>query len=154
LNTAAGRLIDGGSTVAGLARGFGPGVTVKFRHISHRRGRRYVEVMGRYAWIALMLCACAGTDPVLRNAPKPNPAAVAGVAAATAAAITLASPQAAAAAQEGKGKPDPSDRGIEVRQTVPADVFDRLDHKAGDHQPDGAGATHVGDAGTDAPAAQ
>jgi ribosomal protein L12E/L44/L45/RPP1/RPP2 len=66
------------------------------------------------------------------KAPKPDPGAVAGVAAAAAAAATLASPQAAAHKQEENNKGEPDDRGVEVKETVPADVFDRLDHKAGD----------------------
>ena len=77
-----------------------------------------------------MLCSCS--EPILRNAPKPSPAAVAGVAAAVAGAATLAAPQAAAARQEQKNRGEPDNRGVEVNQTVPADVFDRLDHNASD----------------------
>ena len=87
--------------------------------------------MRRCAWILVALCACG--EPILRNAPKPDPGAVAGVAAATAAAVTLAAPQAAAKKQEQKQKGEPDNRGVEVKETVPADVFDRLDgHPAGD----------------------
>jgi len=92
--------------------------------------------MGRYVWIVVALCACG--EPILRNAPKPDPGAVAGIAAATAAAATLAAPQAAAKRQEQKQKGEPDNRGVEVKETVPPDVFDRLDHHAGT------------DAGTDA----
>lgn len=83
--------------------------------------------MGPYVWILVMLCACG--EPILRNAPKPDPGTVAGVAAAAAAAATLASPQTAAQKQEEKTKGEPNVRGVEVKETVPADVFDRLDHK-------------------------
>lgn len=73
-----------------------------------------------------MLCGCG--EPILKNAPKPDPGAVAGVAAAAAAAATLADPQAAGRRQEQKTKGEPDNRGVEVKETVPADVFDRLDH--------------------------
>jgi hypothetical protein len=86
--------------------------------------------MARYIWILVMLCACG--EPILRNAPKPDPGTVAGVAAAAAAAATLASPQTAAQKQEEKTKGEPNVRGVEVKETVPADVFDRLDHKTSD----------------------
>jgi hypothetical protein len=92
--------------------------------------------MGRVAWVLVVLCACG--EPLLRNAPKPDPGVVAGVAAAAAAAATLASPQAAAKKQEQKTKGEPDDRGVEVKETVPADVFDRLDRKAGDAGVDAA----------------
>jgi hypothetical protein len=98
--------------------------------------------MGRYLWLFVMLCACG--EPILRNAPKPDPGTVAGVAAAAAAAATLAAPQAAAKRQEQKERGEPDNRGVEVKETVPADVFDRLDHN-----------TPTSDAGVDggAPAA-
>lgn len=85
--------------------------------------------MGRYRhlWIVLALGACG--EPILRNAPKPDPGTVAGVAAAAAAAATLASPQTAAKKQEQKEKGEPDNRGVEVKETVPADVFDRLDQR-------------------------
>lgn len=92
--------------------------------------------MGRHVWILVMLCACG--EPILRNAPKPDPGAVAGVAAAAAAAATLAAPQAAAQRQEQKNKGEPNDRGVEVKETVPPDVFDRIDHKASDAGVDAA----------------
>jgi hypothetical protein len=68
----------------------------------------------------------------LKNAPKPDPGAVAGVAAAAAAAATLASPDYAAKKQEEKKAGEPEGRGVEVKQTVPADVFDRIDHGSPD----------------------
>jgi hypothetical protein len=83
--------------------------------------------MRRYLWILVALCACG--EPILRNAPKPDPGVVAGVAAAAAAAATLAAPQAAAQKQEQKQRGEPDNRGVEVKETVPADVFDRLDHR-------------------------
>jgi hypothetical protein len=86
--------------------------------------------MGRHVWILIALCACG--EPILRNAPKPDPGAVAGVAAAAAAAATLANPAAAAQNQEKKDKSPPSDRAVDVKETVPSDVLDRLDHKASD----------------------
>lgn len=76
----------------------------------------------------MMLCGCG--EPILKNAPKPDPGAVAGVAAAAAAAATLADPQAAGRRQEQKNRGEPDNRGVEVKETVPGDVLDRLDHKA------------------------
>lgn len=92
-------------------------------------------------WMLWLVCACG--EPILRNAPKPNPGAVAGVAAGAAAAMTLADPQGAAKRQEQKGQGEPDNRGVEVRETVPAEVFDRLDSRP----PVGV----AGDAGVDAP---
>jgi hypothetical protein len=91
-----------------------------------------------HVWILVMLCACG--EPILRNAPKPDPGVVAGVAAATAAAATLAAPDSAAKKQEQKTKGEPDDRGVEVKETVPADVFDRLDRNTGDAGVDAAAA--------------
>jgi hypothetical protein len=82
--------------------------------------------MCRHIWIVVMLCGCG--EPILKNAPKPDPGAVAGVAAAAAAAATLADPQAAGRRQEQKTKGEPDNRGVEVKETVPSDVMDRLDH--------------------------
>ena len=110
------------------------------------------DFMGRYLWILVMLCACG--EPILRNAPKPDPGTVAGVAAAAAAAATLASPQTAAHKQEEKTKGEPDVRGVEVKETVPADVFDRLDHKAGDNAGDKASDAGVDAAAPAAPAPQ
>jgi hypothetical protein len=82
------------------------------------------------AWIsALALAACGGgPDPILRNVPQPNTAAIAGAAAAAAGAATLASPHDAAKRQEKNKAPDEK-KPIEVKQTVPSDVLDRLDAK-------------------------
>ena len=89
------------------------------------------------AWLsAIVLAACgAGPDPILRNVPQPNKAAAAGAAAAIAGAATLASPDAAAKRVEQNKVPDEK-KPIEVKQTVPSDVFDRLEAK---QKPDGPG---------------
>lgn len=97
--------------------------------------------------ILIALCGCG--EPILRNAPKPNPGAVAGVAAAAAAAATLAAPQAAAQRQEEKTRGEPDNRGVEVKETVPADVLDRLDHQGPAQPPAPAAAPVAGDAGVD-----
>lgn len=83
-----------------------------------------VVFLGGLAGIA----ACGG-PPALQNAPRPNPAAVAGAAAAVAGAAMLADPDAAARRANAEKERDHVDaaRGVEVRQTVPADVLDRLD---------------------------
>ena len=82
--------------------------------------------MRRYLWVFAMLCGCG--EPILKNAPKPDPGAVAGAAAAAAAAATLADPQGAGRRQEEATRSEPDNRGVEVKETVPADVLDRLDH--------------------------
>ena len=82
--------------------------------------------------LVLALVACGG-GTVLQNAPRPNPAAVAGVAAAAAALLTAADPNAATRKPEKKdqtpGQP------VEVKETVPPDVLDRLDHTGSAQQP-------------------
>ena len=92
--------------------------------------------MRHYLWIFVMLCGCG--EPILKNAPKPDPGAVAGAAAAAAAAATLADPQGAGRRQEEATRSEPDNRGVEVKETAPADAIDRLDHPR--------------DAGTDPPA--
>jgi hypothetical protein len=79
--------------------------------------------------LVLALAACGGgQQPMLANAPHPNNAAMAGGAAAAAAAITLASPDSATQKPE-KSKPE-NTQGVEVKENVPPDVLDRLDHPA------------------------
>ena len=76
--------------------------------------------------IALVLvvgCGAQPNQPVLANAPRPNPAAVAGGAAAAAAAITLASPD----SHNPEKKQDQEKRPQKVKENVPAGVLDRLD---------------------------
>jgi hypothetical protein len=98
-----------------------------------------VDAMSRHAWIVVMLCACG--EPILKNAPRPDPGAVAGVAAAAAAAATLAAPDSAAKRQEQKKQGEPEARSVEVRETVPPAVFDRLDQPGRDAGADGGAAS-------------
>ena len=101
--------------------------------------------MGRHLWIVVLLCACG--EPILKNAPKPDPGSVAGVAAAAAAAATLASPESAARRQEQLQKGEPDNRGVKVKETVPSDVLDRLDRAPPDAGVDGGqGSVQAGDA--------
>lgn len=93
--------------------------------------------MARIGWIAVVM-SFACSEPVLKNAPKPDPGTVAGVAAAAAAAATLAAPDAAAKRQETKKNSDEqNNEGVPVKETVPSDVFDRLDKAHGDAGVDG-----------------
>lgn len=108
------------------------------RTVAHLLPRRYDRAMWRSLWIIVLVAGCG--EPVLRNAPKPNPGAVAGVAAAAAAAVTLASPQTAAQRQEQRQQGEPDNRGVKVKETVPADVLDRLDQHTPDAGVDGAPA--------------
>ena len=77
--------------------------------------------------LLLVLVSCG--PPVLNNLPRPDPAVVAAGAAAVAGAATLADPDGAAKHQEQKKDTDQhGPRDVEVNQSVPADVLDRLDH--------------------------
>ena|ERR1043165_6801445 len=85
-------------------------------------------------WILIAVLAGCGAQPnqpVLANAPRPNPAAVAGVAAGAAAAITLASPPRGPE----KKKESTDMKGKTVKETVPAGVLDRADHQKEAGQP-------------------
>lgn len=76
----------------------------------------------------LVAAACGGgPDPILKNAPRPDPGTVAGAAAAIAGAATLAAPDAAARKAEDAKKPTTEPRPRREGPAVPADVLDRLD---------------------------
>jgi len=82
------------------------------------------------AWLVVVVVGGIGSGcggkPALANAPHPPAGAVAGVAAAAAAALTLADPDAATRKPE-KRKVAPA-HAVEVKEHVPSDVLDRLDH--------------------------
>jgi len=103
----------------------------------------YHSIMRRFALVLLLAaCGAAPDKPMLANAPHPPTSAVAGGAAAAAAAITLASPDTATAKPE-KNK-DEEKKPVEVKESVPTTVLDRLDKpapaskQAKDKQPAGA----------------
>jgi hypothetical protein len=130
-----------------------PDVSPRIRaNVAQLRQRRYGRAMRRILWIVVLVAGCG--EPVLRNAPRPNPAAVAGVAAAAAAAVTLASPQTAAQRQEQRQQGEPDNRGVKVKETVPADVLDRLDNHPQDAGVDGAPAAVPAAASPSTPAAK
>jgi hypothetical protein len=92
----------------------------------------YHSIMRRIA-LALLVGTLAvgcggGSQPLLANVPHPNNAAMAGGAAAAAAAITLASPDTATQKPE-KGQ-NGEKQAVDVKESVPGDVLDRLDHPA------------------------
>ncbi|HEY5928514.1 MAG TPA: hypothetical protein VIV11_42800 [Kofleriaceae bacterium] len=94
--------------------------------------------MRAIAFVLLAACGAQPNQPVLANAPRPNPAAVAGGAAAAAAAITLASPD----SHNPEKKQDQDKKPIKVKENVPAGVLDRLDNAtpaSGPAQPASAG---------------
>ncbi len=70
-------------------------------------------------------CGAAPDKPVLANVPQPNPAAAAGLAAGAAAAMTLADPDAASRRPEKKEEVEK--KPVNVKESVPGDVLDRLD---------------------------
>ena len=94
-------------------------------------------------WIAIViLAACGGSQqPVLANAPHPDPAAVAGVAAGAAAAMTLADPDAATRGKPEKAAPTAEKQPVEVKEQVPSSVLDHLDNKNNPAQPTATPAT-------------
>ncbi|NVB83330.1 MAG: hypothetical protein HOV81_33470 [Kofleriaceae bacterium] len=78
------------------------------------------------AFVLVAACGAAPDKPLLANAPQPNTAAMAGGAAAAAAALTLADPDAASRRPE--KKEDAEKKPVEIKESVPGDVLDRLDH--------------------------
>ncbi|MDB4959556.1 MAG: hypothetical protein JWO36_7125 [Myxococcales bacterium] len=76
---------------------------------------------------AASMFGCGG-QPALANAPHPDTGAVAGVAAAAAAAAVLADPD--AANRKPEKKEVENKREIEVKENVPASVFDHLEQPA------------------------
>jgi hypothetical protein len=77
--------------------------------------------------IALLLVGCGG-GPLLRNAPRPNPAYVAVGAAALAGAMTVLDPdRAAARAEEDSAGCVPIEPPMHVSRYVPESAFDELD---------------------------
>ena len=92
--------------------------------------------------------SCGG--PALQNAPHPNTAMMAGGFAAAAAAATLASPADAAKKAESNKGPPAEKQPVEVKEHVPAAVFDRLDRKdgAGSGSGSGSGSARDDDDGT------
>ena len=81
--------------------------------------------MRRIALLLVAACGAQPNQPMLANAPRPNPAAVAGGAAAVAGAITLADPD--AASRKTEKKQDENKKPVKVKENVPKDVLDRLD---------------------------
>ena len=78
--------------------------------------------------IALALACGCGNQPILHNVPQPSASTAAGIGALAAAAATLAAPEAGAKASEKQKKEgERAPQGVQVRDTVPAAVFDRLD---------------------------
>lgn len=84
-------------------------------------------------WIAVVLtiaaCGAEPKQPFLANAPHPDNAAVAGVAAGAAAAAVIADPDAATRGKPEKKTSDEEKAPVEVKEQVPAGVFDRLEQK-------------------------
>ena len=73
----------------------------------------------------LFATACGSESPMLGGVPHPNNAAMAGGAAAAAAALTLADPH--AADRKPEQRQEEEKRPVDVKEEVPASVFDHLD---------------------------
>jgi hypothetical protein len=89
-------------------------------------------------FVLVAACGAAPDKPLLANAPRPNAAAVGGAAAAAAAALTLADPDAASRRPE--KKEDVEKKPVEVKESVPGDVLDRLDSAEAAGSDAGAGS--------------
>lgn len=74
--------------------------------------------------VVVAACGAQPNQPVLANAPRPDPGAVAGAAAAAAAAVTLASPDSATPEKKDK---DVNKKPVRVKEHVSAGALDRLD---------------------------
>ncbi|HEX5059681.1 MAG TPA: hypothetical protein VFV99_09995 [Kofleriaceae bacterium] len=79
--------------------------------------------MRAIVFVLLAGCGAQPNQPVLANAPKPDPGAVAGAAAAAAAAITLASPDSHTPEKRQNEEKKP----VKVKENVSAGALDRLD---------------------------
>lgn len=90
------------------------------------------------AW--LMVLAGCGGSPVLSGLPRPNKTAAAGVALGAAAAATALDPQGGQRIKEAGQKSEAEKRPVEVKETIPPDVLDRMDKAdaAGDDGDDDA----------------
>ncbi len=88
--------------------------------------------MKAIAFVLLAACGASPNQPVLANAPRPDPGAVAGIAAAAAAAVTLAAPDAARKPEKNE---DSEKKAIKVKESVPSSVLDRLDKSEANKQP-------------------
>jgi hypothetical protein len=75
-------------------------------------------------FVVLAACGAQPNQPVLANAPRPDPGAVAGAAAAAAAAVTLASPDSASPEKKDKNV---DKKAIKVKEHVSPGALDRLD---------------------------
>lgn len=82
----------------------------------------------RFGLVVLALSiGCGAREPILANAPRPDPAVVAGAAAAVAGAATLADPKGAADRQAEKNVDTREAKGKPSGPSVPKDVLDRAD---------------------------
>lgn len=83
-----------------------------------------------WAWVIVVaagaLAACGGS-PVLSGLPRPNKTAAAGVALGAAAAATAIDPQGGQRIKEAGKPPEGEKRPIEVKETIPADLLDKMD---------------------------
>jgi hypothetical protein len=83
------------------------------------------------AWVSFAALGCGG--PLLQNVPHPNNAAMGAGFAGAAAAATAISPAAAQKNVEAANKAGARDKKpVDVKETVPRDVLDRLDNPAPD----------------------
>jgi len=86
------------------------------------------------AWL-LIVAGCGGS-PVLSGLPRPNKTAAAGVALGAAAAATAIDPQGGQRMKEAGKPPEGEKRPIEVKETIPPDLLDKMDKADGNDADD------------------
>ena len=87
--------------------------------------RWYSDRAVRACVILLALVGCGG--PVLQNAPRPDPGIIAAAAAAAATAATSRIPTPPRSTRNGRRTATVAPHNVQVNQSVPPDVLDRLD---------------------------
>lgn len=95
------------------------------------------------AWLVLaFVCGACSGSPVLSGLPRPNKTAAAGIAVGAAAVATALDPQGGQRIKEA-GQPTEADKHpVEVKETMPADVLERMDKANADAEDsdDGSGS--------------
>jgi len=92
------------------------------------------------AWLVLIAGygGCGGS-PVLSGLPRPNKTAAAGVALGAAAAATAIDPQGGQRMKEAGKVPESEKRPVEVKETIPPDLLEKMDKQDAASDDDGDG---------------
>jgi hypothetical protein len=96
------------------------------------------------AWL-ILLAGCGGS-PVLSGLPRPNKTAAAGIALGAAAAATAIDPQGGQRIKEAGEEKEAQKRPIEVKETIPPDLLDKIDQANTDADGDADANANAGGA--------